>query len=266
MGDDDASPVQLLDVSASLGRHPAHDVGAGTPAALIADLDRYGIAEAVVAHTLATHHHPASGNAQLLAEIADEPRLHACWTVLPSTCSELPDGPTLISQAHARGVNLLTARPHSHGFALDGPDLAALLEAAAEHQLPMLVGLAETDWPALEEVTTAHADLWLILSDVGYRELRRLSGFLDRHPRVLVCTENLSGHLALEFLVERFGPHRLVFGTGQPVRDPAEAVVRLMWSELDDADVRAIGGETMRDLLGLHPADPLVRGSAVEAR
>lgn len=253
MADFDATRLQILDISASLGRHPAHDVGAGTPGAAIAELDRYGIAEAIVTHSLATHHEPAAGNARLLTEVADEPRLHACWTVLPSTCGELPDGPTLVSQALAGGVSLLTARPHSHGFALDSPDLAALLDAAAGHQLPLLVDLAETDWLALEQVATAHPDLWLILTDVGYRELRRLCGFLDRHARVLVCTENLSGHLALEYLVRRFGADRLVFGSGQPVRDAGEAVVRLMWSELDDADVRAIGGETMRRLLRLQP-------------
>lgn len=243
---------RLLDVAAALGRQPAHDVGAGTPAALLADLDRYGIAEAVVTHSLATHHDPAEGNARVLAEVADRPRLRPCWTVLPPTCGELPGGATLTAQARAAGVGLLTARPAPHGFDLDGPDMAPLLEAAAEYRLPLLVDVAHTTWAALERVAAAHPELWLILSDTGYRELRRLCGVLERHPRVLVCTANLSGHLALEFLVGRFGSHRLVFGTGQPVRDPGEAVTRLLWSELDDAAVRAIGGDTMRRLLAGH--------------
>jgi predicted TIM-barrel fold metal-dependent hydrolase len=241
--------VRLLDVAASLGRHPAHDTGAGTPSALLAELDHYGIDAAVVAHSLATHHDPAVGNARLLADVAAEPRLHACWTVLPPTCGELPDGPALVARARAGGVAMLTARPHSHGYDLGDPDLAPLLDAAAEHGLPMLVDAGEVDWRTLELVAGTHPDLWLILSDVGYRELRRLCGFLDRHPRMLVSTANLSGHLTLEYLVERFGAHRLVFGTGQPVRDPAEAVLRLLWSELDDAAVREIGGDTMRWLL-----------------
>lgn len=242
-------PFRLLDVAASLGRHPAHDTGAGTPKAMLAELDRYGIDAAVVTHSLATHHDPAAGNAALVAGVAGEPRLHACWTVLPPTCGELPDGPTLVARARAGGVVMLTARPHSHGFDLGGPDLAPLLAASAEHGLPMLLDTKETDWATVERVAAAHPDLWLILSDVGYRELRRLCGLLSRHPRLLVSTANLSGHLTLEYLVERFGAHRLVFGTGQPVRDPAEAVVRLLWSELDDAAVREIGGDTMRRLL-----------------
>lgn len=245
----DTTGVRLLDVAASLGRHPAHDVGGGTPSAMLAELDRYGIAAAVVTHSLATHHDPPVGNTRLLAEVLDEPRLHASWTVLPPTCGELPEGPGLVALARVSGVAMLTARPRSHGFDLAGPDLMPLLAAAAGQGLPVLVELGETDWSTLERIAEAHPDLWLILSDVGYRELRRLCGLLTRHPKVLVCTANLSGHLTLEFLVDRFGAHRLVFGTGQPVRDPAEAVVRLLWSELDDAQVREIGGENMRRLL-----------------
>lgn len=243
------SGLRLLDAAAALGRHPAHDVGDGTPAALVASLDAYGIAEAIVTHTLATHHDPAAGNARVLAEVADQPRLRPCWTVLSPTCGELPDGPTLMANARAGGVGLLTARPGPHGFDLAGPDLAPVLSAAAEHELPLLVDVTDTDWRSLEETATAQPDLWLILANVGYRELRRLCGLLERHPRVLVCTANLSGHLALEYLVERFGAHRLVFGTGQPVRDPGEAVTRLLWSELPDKAIRAIGGDTMRQLL-----------------
>ncbi len=251
MGEIGATDLGLLDVAASLGRHPAHDVGSGTPAAMIAELDRYGIGEAMVSHSLATHHDPAAGNARLLAEVATEPRLRACWTVLPSTCGELPDGPTLVARASASGVALLTARPGSHGYDLAGPDLAPLLAAAAERGLPMLVDATETDWRTLETVGAAHPDLWLIVTNVGYRESRRLCGLMERRPRVLVCTANLSGHLALEYLVDRFGAHRVVFGTGQPVRDPAEAVIRLLWSELGDAEARAVGGETMRRLLAI---------------
>ncbi|NED96786.1 amidohydrolase family protein [Phytoactinopolyspora alkaliphila] len=244
-----AEPLRLLDASASLGRHPAHDVGTGTPGATVSGLDRYGISEAVVAHTLATHHDPVTGNARLLADVADQPRLRPCWTALPPTCGEFPAGPELVAQARASGVGLLTTRPGSHGFELAGPDMAPLLEAAAGHGLPLLIDAAETDWRSVEQVATAHPELWLILTEVGYRELRRLCGLLERRPRVLLCTANLSGHLALEFLVDRFGAHRLVFGTGQPVRDPGEAVLRLLWSELDDDAVRAIGGDTMRQLL-----------------
>jgi hypothetical protein len=43
----------------------------------------------------------------------------------------------------------------------------------------------------------------------------------------------------------------MLFGTGTPRRDPADAVTRLLWSELDDQAVRAIGSDNLRGLLGM---------------
>jgi predicted TIM-barrel fold metal-dependent hydrolase len=60
----------------------------------------------------------------------------------------------------------------------------------------------------------------------------------------------LGSHLGLEWLVDRFGAGRLLFGTGAPVRDPADAVTRLLWSELPDADVAAIGAGNLSRLIG----------------
>jgi predicted TIM-barrel fold metal-dependent hydrolase len=41
-----------------------------------------------------------------------------------------------------------------------------------------------------------------------------------------------------------------LFGTAYPDHDPAEAVTRLLWSELDDDAVTAIGSENAEKLLG----------------
>lgn len=241
--------LRLLDVAASVGRQPTTDAGDGSVTSLLQVLDRFGIDSAVVTHSLATHHDAAAGNQRLLKEVAEHPRLHPSWVVLPTSCGELPPGPVLVEQARTAGVGLLVARPTAHGYDVESPDLAPLLDAAAGTGLPIMIQSDQTSWAALERIATTHPQLWLIVTDVGYRTLRRVCGLLERHPRLLLSTANLSGHLALEYLVERFGAHRLVFGTGLPVRDPGEAVTRLRLSELDDEDVRQIGGATMRALL-----------------
>jgi predicted TIM-barrel fold metal-dependent hydrolase len=57
----------------------------------------------------------------------------------------------------------------------------------------------------------------------------------------------------MEWLCDRFGPQRLVFGTGAPRRDPAEAVTRLFWSDVDDAAVARIGHQNLDALLARIP-------------
>ncbi|HEY8373637.1 MAG TPA: amidohydrolase family protein [Pseudonocardiaceae bacterium] len=247
--------AELFDVNALLGRLPVDDVGDGSVAELIHRMDRLGVGRAVVAHTVAWRHDPPTGNRLLLREIADQPRLLPCWVVLPDTCGELGGVDQFLTEARQHGVVALRAYPADHGYRLAGRDLAPLLAGAAELALPLLVDAEQTSWAEVEQVAERHPTLPVVVCRTGYRALRELAGVLARTDNVRVDLSYLGSHLGLEWLVEHFGPDRLLFGTGTPVRDPADAVTRLLWSELDDAQVAQIGaGNLHRMLEGLRTA------------
>ncbi|PZG22654.1 amidohydrolase family protein [Nonomuraea aridisoli] len=238
----------LIDADAMLGRHPRRDVGGGTAAELLAAMDRVGISGALVANMTAWLHDPARGNRELLGLVAGEPRLSACWVLLPDTCGEIGAG--FAEAAVAAGVRAVRAFPADHGYDLAGPDVAPVLDALSSVRLPLLVDAGQAGWPVTEAVARAHPRLRVVVGGAGYRMLRQIAGVLDRAPNVYVGLADLSSHRGLEWLVERFGAGRFLFGTGTPYRDPAEAVTRLLWSELDDAQVAAIGGGNLRRLIG----------------
>lgn len=241
--------VPLLDAHAYIGRFQTQDVGPGTAEALLADMDYLGIERALVTHTMSWLHSPAAGNQAVLAELADHPRLLPCWTVLPVTCGELPPPDEFVAQAVESGVALLRAYPTEHGYPLDGPAFTPMLSAAEEARLPLLVDVTQTDWPAIASIAQAHPALPVIVSLVGYRTLRNSSDLLGRCPNTHLDLANLTTHGGIEWLVRRFGASRLMFGTGAPIRDGAEALTRLLWSLLDDQDVQAIGHDNAQRLL-----------------
>jgi predicted TIM-barrel fold metal-dependent hydrolase len=213
-------------------------------------MDRFGIEAAVVGHTAAWRHDPATGNALVLEEVAGEPRLRPAWVGLPDSCAELPPPAQFVAAARRHGVAAVRLYPADHGFDLAGPDCAGLLDALAEAGLPVLVDAEQAPAAEVEAIAVGRPGLPVILCQTGYRALRRLTGVLARNPNVHLDLSYLGSHLGLEWLVDRFGPGRLLFGTGLPVRDPADAVTRLLWSELVDADVAAIGAGNLRRLIG----------------
>ena len=74
----------LFDVNCRLG--PADFTVSGAPAtaaALLAEMDRLGIAEALVYHANAAGYSPASGNPDLVKEICGNSRLSGCWVLMP---------------------------------------------------------------------------------------------------------------------------------------------------------------------------------------
>ncbi|WP_427896123.1 amidohydrolase family protein [Kribbella sp. GL6] len=271
----DQGPPPLIDADATIGRNPRADVGTGTAAALLARMDRVGIRTAIVSHTAARWHDPQTGNHRLLDELrdlaqpagqgephaqgepagwgerggrGDQARLLPCWVGLPAGTGEVPEAGEFVAGARAAGVVAVRVYPEDHGFDLAGPDCAPLAAAVAGAGLPLLVDLFQTSWAQLEALAADHPELAIVVGGIGYRVLRRAAGVLDRRPNISIGTANFSNHLGLEWLAERYGPERLVFGTGMPDRDPAEAVTRLLWSELPDDAVAAIGAGNLEHL------------------
>ena len=57
-----------------------------TPEALLAEMDRAGIAEALVYAIPARMAHPSDGNARIVEATRGRPRLHPCWVQMGGVC------------------------------------------------------------------------------------------------------------------------------------------------------------------------------------
>src|SRR5262249_21371978 len=159
------------------------------------------------------------GNRQLLDLIADEPRLRPCWVMLPDSCGEIGRPDEFAAAATIAGVQAIRAYPHDHGYDLAGPDAAPVLDAITATGHLLLVDAPQTTWPQVEAVATARPTLPVVVCKPGYRSLRRIAGILDRTANVHIGLSNFSSHCGVEWLAERFGAHRLLFGTGSPEHD-----------------------------------------------
>jgi predicted TIM-barrel fold metal-dependent hydrolase len=79
--------------------------------------------------------------------------------------------------------------------------------------------------------------------------LRTRFALLDRCPNLIVETSYLQAHDGLALLVERWGAHRLVFGTGLPLWDPGLPITGLTYAGLAATDFAAVAGGTLQALL-----------------
>ena len=241
--------VALLDCDAYVGAHPAL-AGANEAAELIAEMNRTGIAAAVVTHHQAMWHSAAAGNEAVLSACATTDRLRPAWVLLPSTCQELPPAKDYIAEGVERGVVAFRVCPADNVFSLIETGSDEFLEELQWRRLPLLVDADQVPHPDLIRLADGYPELPIILCRVGYRSLRRIAGLLDRAVNVHLDLANLSSQNAIGWLTQRFSVERLVFGTATPVRDPAEAVANLMLSELSDQEVAVVGRDNARRLFG----------------
>ncbi len=235
--------TRWFDAHVRTGQHPERPLGRGDAAAIRDHLSRFGFSGALIGSMASWLHDPLVGNAEaslVAAELADL-GARPCWSAVPATPGELADPAALVDRAAAEGVAAFRLFPDTHRFALTDPGLDEFFAAMIRHGLPLWLDLAEAGWGLIDTLLGRHPDLVVVISQVGYRELRYLIPLLDRHPGLHLDLVNLATHQVLEWLHRHGYGDRMIFGSGFGVRDPAEAVYRLHGAGLNDAVITAIG-------------------------
>jgi predicted TIM-barrel fold metal-dependent hydrolase len=247
----------LFDVNCFLGRRAIHTPLPlpTTVPELLAEMDRLGIAEALVTHNMALDGHPWEGNQRLMREIAGQPRLHPCWMLLPTT-GEMPPPTRLVAEMRAQGVRAARMCPIQHRYLFTEANVGDLLAALEAARIPLIVDFGmmawseeKTDWRSLDDLCMRHPNLPLIVVGEGMAAPRRVYPLWQRHRNLLLETSYYQVHQGLSDIAERFGADKLLFGSGLPTREAGAPLMQLRYDFLSDADREAIGGGNLRRLL-----------------
>ncbi|HUT90600.1 MAG TPA: amidohydrolase family protein [Thermoguttaceae bacterium] len=244
--------LPLFDANCMLGRIIAPKPGFPLSVGELLDvMDDFGIAEALVYHSLSKEYHPAEGNRVLLDEIAAVERLHAMWVVMPSHTGELPDEEELVRQMLSLGVKAARVFPHpdSQNFSLRHWVSERLLRSLQSMRIPLFVDQEQVDWDTVHEVCERYSELPLVLTNVGYRVNRYLYPLWEKYANSYIELSNYCGHRAIEELVGRFGAERLLFGTRLPYFTPGSAIGMLSYAGISEAERKRIAGDNLRNLL-----------------
>ena len=253
----DARGLNLFDCNCAVGPQRAPQPGAPeTAPALLAEMDRLAIAQALVYHSVARCYSPAEGNALLLEEIAKEPRLRPCWVIVPHHAGEMPRPREMVKRMLDNGVRAARVFPDEHFFFIEPWCFGETLEALAEAQIPLLVDWGKGHWSdalrgwnAIQQVCEAFPELPLVVLREGMAVDRFAGALLRRAPGLAIEISYYMGHRALETFANRFTAQRLLFGTGMPFYDPAQPIGMLLTSGLSSEDMHAVAGGNLRRLL-----------------
>jgi hypothetical protein len=227
---------------------------------LIENMGYYGITEALVTHAMSREHHPADGNAAIMAVTKGRKRVHPSWALLPTASRELPDPAVLIRDmisGEGRAAKLFTG---SYSFSLSDWCIGDLLDQLEAHRIPTFLDpdveldSSESDrfdWDAVDSLCRSHRNLPVILSEARFGASHRiLYQLLSAHPLLHLETSGLWVNGGIEFIASEFGANRLIFGTRMPVRDPSCSIAQITYADISDEDKRLVAGDNLRLLMG----------------
>jgi hypothetical protein len=253
--------LAFWDCHAAIGRWTLPPpAGALDPGSLCEELLHAGISGALVHHGLGRDYDPPAGNDALLSELdvpaptPGTPALVPCVTLLPPDTAEFPPLTEYLPALIHQGVRGARLYPKSHNFSLEEWCAGELLSSLERHCLPVSIDLAETNWSAIHSVCAAHPALPVIVTRVNYRNERFLYPLWRQHPRLHVEISLFQGHRGLEEVVERYGPERLLFGTGLPFFTAGGPIMMVARADVgDDARGAIAGGNLQRLIEGVRP-------------
>ncbi len=242
--------LSFFDSNCMIGRRMKYNPGEISRVdELLSDMDYYGIDEALVYHAVAREYYPSVGNGILMEEIGAADRLHPCWVVMPDVTGEMDKPDVLVSKMMEMGVRCARIFPEEHKFSLKSWACGGLLRELERGSIPTFIGRDQISWDQVHELCLEYPDLPVIITSVNYREDRYLYPLLERFRNLYFEISWYGVHLGIESICERFGPERILFGTGLPSFTPGPALTSVMYAQIDEDSRRMIAGDNLRRLL-----------------
>ena len=253
--------LMRIDVNAFLGAYPYARVPGTAPDRLVEALERVDIDEAWVSHLPSLFwRQPTDGNAWLYDTVARERRLRPVPAVHPG----LAGWAATLAEAADHGAPAVRCDPSYYGLDPTGPEVRGLAAACGAARLPLMMAVrledgrqrhpndraGELPAAAVRALIRSDAAVRLLITHVdrAFIEEVHFGSTPEEAARIWWDISWIWGppedHLGT--LVETVGVERFVFGTGQPLRIPENAVAKLDLLDLGAARRAAIESENAR--------------------
>lgn len=254
-----------IDVNAFVGGYPWRKVSGASPVDLVAAMDRVGIDSAWVSHLPGVFwRDPTDGNAWLLEMSARNSRLLPVPAVHPG----LAHWDEIIGVAHTDGAPAVRADPTFYGIDPSGAQMRALAQACGEADVPLLMSVKFEDgrqrhpndradelppW-AVRTLIRTDPRLRLVIThaDRNFIEEVHFGSTPEEASRIWwdICWIWGAPEDHFETLLKTIGPARFLFGTGQPLRLPENAIAKLDLLDIAAEDRAAIESGNARAIAG----------------
>jgi predicted TIM-barrel fold metal-dependent hydrolase len=238
----EVSAWDLFDANVRLGPSGAHGDLTLETAGLLAEMDRFGIKQALVSHFAAEEYDAEEGNRALANTL--HPRLIPAWAALPER--GFIEKLWSIQPVALR----LSFGAKKHNFSPAAWCSGELYDSLQERSILTVIAREDIEWDSLASLLQDFPRLRVLLLETGYRAERYLFPLLDRHSNLYFDASTYVAHRQLESFVERFGAGHLVFGSRLPFYTPGAALAVLATARIPEEAKRAIAGGTLRQLLG----------------
>lgn len=218
-----------------------------TAEALLAEMDHCGIDEALVHSDAAECNSPVVTNPEIAVFCEPHGRLHPVWNILPAQTGEMLLD-QLLDGMREHGVRALCARPDENRFLLNGLTFGEFFDAMIERGIPLFL---QANWARITEVLKEFPKLTVIATGVGvWGQDRYYRPLVERFENFYLESSAAELDGGIPAHVRKYGPDRILFGSGSHRKPMGGASLLLRNLDLDAEAKSMIAHGNLERLLG----------------
>jgi hypothetical protein len=245
--------VPVFDANVRVGDRRDDPSPCRTREELLAEMDRHGVARALVYHAQTELLSPVDGNGYLESWLGDDGRLYPQWSIMP-TAESITQVQQLHAQGRVRSVRLYDTRPMGLPFRPWAyHDLLSWLQASG---VPLWISLPDSDADELVTTLQAYPRLVTVLVGAHYSHFLWVRPLLRALPNAHLELSRYEPIGEVEALWDEFGAERLLYGSWYSRYAMGSMLFYLHHTNLNDRELalvcagnldRILQGEGRRD-------------------
>ncbi|NLY18890.1 MAG: amidohydrolase family protein [Clostridiaceae bacterium] len=244
--------IKFFDCNCSFGRRSVVDPGSFYKAEdLKKRMEHYGIAKALVYHSLAREYSPMEGNKILMEEIQDFPGFYPMWVVMPHHTGEFYNPEELKEQLKKYNVRAVRMFPsvYDQYYSTENWNCGKLFSMLESCRIPLFLGFNQVGLHDIVRILTDYPNLPVILTELVYSIDRNLYGLLGSFGNLKIELSGYKVHNGVEEICAGFGAERIVFGSMMPVFSGGSAVSVINYACISQKEKQMIAHENIEKLL-----------------
>jgi predicted TIM-barrel fold metal-dependent hydrolase len=235
---------------------------------LLEKMDYYGIKEALVLHSRARSYSAAEGNRILLEMLEGEKRLHPCLVFNLHNEVEIDNPNEYVADAVRKGVKGFSVFPPiAHPYCVEDWAVGPMFKALEKHRLPVILeqsdlsfftrfpdDLTSSGWSGFSpeniyKLCKTYPLIPFIIGRFHFFSTRIGVPLLRQLHNLYADISYYSTHRGIEFLSQKVGASRLVFGTSYPFHNPAVPLGLVTYADVTEAERESIAQGNLRKLV-----------------
>lgn len=215
---------------------------------LLTVMDGCGIGNALVFHSTIKYGSPVFGNKLVIEESRDHDRLHPVWAILPSQTDEQEGPAGFIRSMKKFNIRALFAFPDEHGYLLDEVVFGDLFEELTERSVPLFI---KPGWQRIYSILSRFPGLTVAAVGHGpHGSDRYFRPLVEKYKNFYIDTSSYLQDGGIEAFCDKYGAHRMLFGTGYPGNCIGGPVFRALRAGIEESQKELICHKNMERLLG----------------